>query len=455
MATATKKARRGPPASRRPSKSAFQARNATGGEDTVKIRVCAGTTCNAFGRAALTAALAEELDKRGLTDKVTVVETGCHGLCQEGPIVVVHPQGVFYPRLKPKDIAEIVETSVVGDGVVERLLYRDPATDEPIANENDIPFYARQKRIVRGINGYIDPTSIDDYLARGGYAALAKVLIRGRPEAVIDEVEALGPARPRRRRVPDRQEVALLPRQPGRQALHHLQRRRGRPRRVHGPRRPRGQPALGHRGHAHRGLRDRRRRGLRLRAPRVPARGRAPAPRARAGARARPAGRRHPRHRLVASTCASTRAPARSSAASPRRSRPRSRATAACRAASTSARSAHGLWGQPTNLNNVETYANVPWIINQRRRRPCAAMGTETSARAPRSSRSPARSGTAASSRCPWARPCARSSSTSAAACCPAASSRPCSSAGHPAAACPPSCSTRRSTSRASQPTAR
>jgi NADH:ubiquinone oxidoreductase subunit F (NADH-binding)/(2Fe-2S) ferredoxin/NAD-dependent dihydropyrimidine dehydrogenase PreA subunit len=192
VATATKKA---PPRAARIEKalgSAFQARNATGGEDTVKIRVCAGTTCNAFGRAALTAALAEELDKRGLTEQVTVVETGCHGLCQEGPIVVVHPQGVFYPRLKPRDIAQIVETSVVGDGVVEKLLYRDPATDEPIAKETDIPFYARQKRIVRGINGYIDPTSIDDYLSRGGYASLADVLIQDDPMAVIDEVEASG-----------------------------------------------------------------------------------------------------------------------------------------------------------------------------------------------------------------------------------------------------------------------
>jgi NADH-quinone oxidoreductase subunit F len=173
-------------------KAAFTAAGTTGGEDTVKIRVCAGTTCNASGRAALTKAIAAELDKRGLSDSVTVVETGCHGLCQEGPIVVVHPRGVFYPRLKPRDIAEIVETSIVGDGVVERLLYHDPVSDEPIALESDVPFYAKQQRIVRSINGLIDPLSVDDYLARGGYKALAKVLAEADPDGVIAEVEASG-----------------------------------------------------------------------------------------------------------------------------------------------------------------------------------------------------------------------------------------------------------------------
>jgi len=173
-------------------KAAYKPELASGGEDTLKIRVCAGSTCNAMGRAALSDALRAELDRRGLGDKVRVVLTGCHGLCQEGPIAVVHPQGVFYPRLKPNDIAEIVATSVVGDGVVERLLYVDPATGAAVPLEKDVPFYAGQTRIVRAVNGYIDPLSIDDYLARGGYAALATVLQQDDPEAVIDEVERSG-----------------------------------------------------------------------------------------------------------------------------------------------------------------------------------------------------------------------------------------------------------------------
>ncbi|HEY5168310.1 MAG TPA: NADH-quinone oxidoreductase subunit NuoF [Thermoleophilia bacterium] len=173
-------------------KTAFRPELATGGENTVKIRVCAGSTCNATGRAAVSDALTKELAKRGLSDKVQVVLTGCHGLCQEGPIAVVHPKGVFYPRLKAKDMGEIVETSVVGKDVVDRLLYHDPATGEAIALEKDVPFYAGQTRVVRAENGYIDPTSIDDYLSRGGYAALAKVLADDAPEAVIDEVEQSG-----------------------------------------------------------------------------------------------------------------------------------------------------------------------------------------------------------------------------------------------------------------------
>jgi NADH-quinone oxidoreductase subunit F len=171
---------------------AFRPGLTSGGEDVVKIRVCAGTTCNASGRAALSEALDKELAERGLDGKVKVVLTGCHGLCQEGPIVVVHPQGVFYPRLKLRDIAAIVETSVVGDGVVEKLLYEDPATGKPVMLEKDVPFYARQTRLVRAVNGYIDPTSIDDYLARGGYAALAKALADDDPLGVIAEVEASG-----------------------------------------------------------------------------------------------------------------------------------------------------------------------------------------------------------------------------------------------------------------------
>lgn len=172
--------------------AAFHPETTSGSEDTIKIRVCAGTTCNASGRETLTKALATELEKRGLSNKVTVVETGCHGFCQEGPIVVVHPQGVFYPRLKARDIAEIIDTSVVGDGVVERLLYRDPVSQAPIALEKDIPFYAKQERVVRAINGLIDPLSIDDYLARDGYRALAKVLAEGDPDGVINEIETSG-----------------------------------------------------------------------------------------------------------------------------------------------------------------------------------------------------------------------------------------------------------------------
>jgi len=177
---------------RKALKAALRPELATGDDKAVKIRVCAGSTCNATGRAAVSDALKKELDKREHSDKVEVVLTGCHGLCQEGPIAVVHPKGVFYPRLKARDMAEIVETSVVGEDVVERLLYRDPQTGAAVALEKDVPFYSGQTRVVRALNGTIDPTSIDDYLSRGGYTALAKVLGEDDPEAVIDLVEASG-----------------------------------------------------------------------------------------------------------------------------------------------------------------------------------------------------------------------------------------------------------------------
>ena len=161
-------------------------------DDKAEIRICAGTACHASGRTALREAIDQELAARGLTESVKVIETGCHGFCEQGPIVVVRPQGVFYPRLKPRDIKTIIETSVVGDGVVERLLYHEPVTDETLALERDIPFYSLQDRIVLALNGKIDPYSLDDYLAHDGYRALAQVLAADEPEAVIAEVERSG-----------------------------------------------------------------------------------------------------------------------------------------------------------------------------------------------------------------------------------------------------------------------
>ena len=157
-----------------------------------EIRICAGTACHASGRVALKKAVDTALSERGLSDKVAVIETGCHGFCEQGPIMVLRPRGVFYPRVKPKDVPEIIDASVVGDRIIERLLYKDPASGEPVALEREIPFYALQSRIVLGLNGKVDPFSLDDYLGHGGYTALAKVLVQGEPVAVIDEIERSG-----------------------------------------------------------------------------------------------------------------------------------------------------------------------------------------------------------------------------------------------------------------------
>jgi len=154
------------------------------------IRLCAGTSCHASGRLKVRAALQEELAARGLQDSVRIVETGCPGFCQQGPVLVVEPAGTFYPKVKPESAAAIVEGSIVGDEPLEKLLYKDPYTGERVAREADVPFYAGQTRVVMELNGRIDPYSIDDYLDNGGYTALAKVLAGDDPEGVIDETEA-------------------------------------------------------------------------------------------------------------------------------------------------------------------------------------------------------------------------------------------------------------------------
>ena len=157
-----------------------------------EIRICAGTACHASGRVALKKAVDAALAEKGLAGKVHVIETGCHGFCEQGPIMVLRPQGIFYPRVQAKDVPEIISTSLVGNGVVERLLYKDPATGKPVSQEREIPFYALQTRIVLGLNGKVDPFSLDDYLAHGGYTALAKVLSEADPVAVIDALEKSG-----------------------------------------------------------------------------------------------------------------------------------------------------------------------------------------------------------------------------------------------------------------------
>ena len=161
-------------------------------EGAAEVRICAGTACHASGRPAVTAAFRDQLAEKGLSDTVRVVETGCHGFCEQGPIVVVQPRGLFYPRVRASDVAGIIEASIASDGIYEKRLYKDPASGEPVPYERDIPFYTGQRRLVLALNGKIDPYSIDDYLAQNGYAALAKVLADDDPEDVIEAVTESG-----------------------------------------------------------------------------------------------------------------------------------------------------------------------------------------------------------------------------------------------------------------------
>ncbi|OGO32122.1 MAG: NADH dehydrogenase [Chloroflexi bacterium RBG_16_56_11] len=154
------------------------------------IAICNGTGCQAYGCKAVTSAFQEEVKKQNLATKVDVRPIGCPGFCERGTLVVVKPQGIFYQRVRPKDVTDVV-TALAKNEVVSRLLYTDRATGQKVTYENDVPFYKKQKRLIIGNNGLIDPTSIEDYLAIGGYAALAKAL-KMTPEKIIDEVKKSG-----------------------------------------------------------------------------------------------------------------------------------------------------------------------------------------------------------------------------------------------------------------------
>jgi NADH-quinone oxidoreductase subunit F len=159
--------------------------------DRPRITVCGGTGCHASGCKEVASTFEECLKSGGLTDRVDLVITGCHGFCERGPIVIIYPQGIFYQKVTPDDVGEIIDTTVENGGIVERLQYKDPVTNEVKVHEEDIPFYQKQKRLVMGNNTSIDPTNIKDYIAVGGYSALAKVLAL-KPGAVIDEVKKSG-----------------------------------------------------------------------------------------------------------------------------------------------------------------------------------------------------------------------------------------------------------------------
>ncbi len=154
------------------------------------ITLCSGSACQATHCKKVAAALELELEKQGLTDKVHVRKTGCHGFCEKGPILVLYPEGICYLQVKAEDVPEIISETLIGKKIVERLVYVDPTTGEKAVHEHDIPFYKNQERLVLGLNTKIDPKSIEDYLAVGGYQALGKVLSSMAPEQVINEVKA-------------------------------------------------------------------------------------------------------------------------------------------------------------------------------------------------------------------------------------------------------------------------
>ena len=161
-------------------------------ENKQKILVCGGTGCLSNGSLDVVRVFEEEIEKQGLKAKVDLKITGCHGFCERGPLVVFMPQGIFYERVDVKGVPDIVEETLVKGSPHTKYLYKMTKKDEPIIKEEDIPFYKNQLRWVLRNNGRIDPTKIDEYIAVGGYGALAKALNDLSADEVIEEVDKSG-----------------------------------------------------------------------------------------------------------------------------------------------------------------------------------------------------------------------------------------------------------------------
>jgi len=156
------------------------------------LLVCAGTGCVSCGAFALKEALEREIVRQGLRDEALVVATGCNGFCERGPILMVQPDGVFYQRLEPKDVPFLVEEHLVKGRPVRKFMYVPPEGEQPVPKMADIEFFKHQRLIVLRNRGRIDPEKVEEYIAYDGYEALAKALTEMTPEGIIDEVTASG-----------------------------------------------------------------------------------------------------------------------------------------------------------------------------------------------------------------------------------------------------------------------
>ena len=159
-----------------------------------KVIVCCGTGCIANGARKIVEAFQKTLSERKIKDFSieAVKETGCHGFCEQGPLVVIEPHGTFYTHVKPKDVEAIVEKSIAGSEVIEPLLYTNPVTGNKVERYQDVSFFTHQHRIALRNLGKIAAHDIRDYVAVGGYQGLAKVLTAMTPDQVIDLIAESG-----------------------------------------------------------------------------------------------------------------------------------------------------------------------------------------------------------------------------------------------------------------------
>ena len=156
------------------------------------ILVCGGTGCMSSNSRQITENLNDAIKAAGMTDDVKVLQTGCFGFCEQGPIVKILPDNTFYTQVKPEDANEIIAEHIVKGRKVQRLLYVDPEQEKHISDAKHMEFYKKQMRIALRNCGFIDPENIDEYIGRDGYAALAKCITEMTPEEVIDEMKKSG-----------------------------------------------------------------------------------------------------------------------------------------------------------------------------------------------------------------------------------------------------------------------
>ena len=160
-------------------------------ESTPCIVVCTGTACHASGSGDIIRIAKKHILQSRLQDRIALRITGCHGFCEMGPFILTEPQRAFYCQVKLDDVPRIIDAVLAGE-YLEELLYRDPATGQVCYDRDEIPFFKNQQRTILAANQRIDPIRIHNYIVRGGYAALEKVLSAGRPQWVIDEVKRSG-----------------------------------------------------------------------------------------------------------------------------------------------------------------------------------------------------------------------------------------------------------------------
>ncbi|NLZ91580.1 MAG: NADH-quinone oxidoreductase subunit NuoF [Clostridiales bacterium] len=156
------------------------------------VLICAGSGCTSSGSDNVAGAFDRLLKEEGLEKEVKIVRTGCFGLCEMGPVVIVYPEGAFYSRVNEEDVEEIVKEHLLKGRIVKRLLYKESLDKDQIKSLDQVDFYKKQMRVALRNCGVIDPENIDEYIAMDGYKALAKVLTEMTPEQVIEEIKKSG-----------------------------------------------------------------------------------------------------------------------------------------------------------------------------------------------------------------------------------------------------------------------